>query len=76
MINPFSDRLHQALNDIFIELNIDDSLIKELKDAKKNKRQRKQVSASKRTPSKAQDIFKSPNTLKKRRNINCVSAMS
>ena len=41
VINPFSDRLHQILNDIFIELNIDESLIKDLKDAKKNKRQKK-----------------------------------
>jgi len=41
IIGPYSDKLQTLLNDLFVELNIDDMLLKELKEAKKNKRIKK-----------------------------------
>ena len=49
IINPFSDRLHTFLTDIFSELNFSEKMSKDLKEAKKLKR-KKMLSANKKTP--------------------------
>ena len=38
IIEPFADRLQPMLNDLFVELNLDGDIIKELKDTKRHKR--------------------------------------
>lgn len=55
IISPFSDRIHGYLTDLFTELNLDESMLKELNLVKaQKKRSQKQrltsISASKRTP--------------------------
>lgn len=80
VIGPFADRLHSILTELFQQLNFDDQLIKDIKEIKRSKRQSKRqhsLSAHKNTPTKgANDITRSPNATKKKRNCNLQSVVT